>query len=344
MSSKRRGKQRARNVSTGRRAGTGEELYGPIPAKLTPKEQQEHADYWEILRLLKGKRRPEHVPLFRKYYAVNLNRNEADLEKRHHKNTTPVDQVALHLDALRDMAVRSMILGSDTVMYFAGEKFCDLLEAIDAPPVTDLSVLRRIGNHTAMVLYSRNVSTGNEGDSLVAMSVTINHMHLDGIPRILGSVIHEDNSISTFMYQYEEHDEDLATVAWSTGAQERIGDLSTEEKLISNTLALLAQQSVFTVEEWKHYPRAVVTAAAKDKRKLPPVNVLGLTKYVQKDLDEHHAATRIERDFCWPVRGHYRMQAHGPERKMRKLKLIRPHVKGNLDGPLIARAQVHAAK
>jgi hypothetical protein len=118
----------------------------------------------------------------------------------------------------------------------------------------------------------------------------------------------------------------------------------TEGHLISNTLALLAQQSVFTVTEWKHYPKAAVTAASKERRKLPPINVLGLTRYVQKDLDEHHEARHIERDFCWPVRGHFRMQAYGPERKLRRLKLVRPHIKGNLEGPLISRPQVHAAK
>lgn len=338
MSSKRRRKQRARSIST------GQGVQHPDVVRLSPQEQQEHADYWQIIRLLKGKRRPEHVPLFRKYYAKNLNRHENDLERVHHKNTRPVDAEVLALDAQRDLYVRSMILGSDTVMYFAGEKFCDLLEATDSPPVTDISVLRRIGNHTALVLYARNVSTGNEGDSLVAVSVVINDLHLDGHPRILGSIIHEDNSISTFMYKFSELDEGLATVEWSTGIQERTGDLSTEEKLISNTMGLLAQQSVFTVEEWKHYPKSAVAAAARARRRLPPVNVLGIARHVQKDLDDHQAATHIERDFCWPVRGHFKMQPHGPERSLRKLKYIRPHVKGNLDGPLIARPQVHAAK
>jgi len=338
MSSKRRRAQRGRSVST------GEMEFRPV--KLTAQEQQEHADYAEMVRLMGTKRRPQDVPLFRKCYIINLNRRESDLEQRVHPLTALVtDPKLIEADQQRDLRAREALKHNDTVLYFAGGKFCDLIEATDNPDVTDLSVLRRIGNHTAMVLYERNIYTGYEGDALVAVTVTLLENMLDGIPRLLGSVIHEDNSISTFMYRFEELDEDLATVAWGTGVQERIeSDITNEERLISNTLCLLAQQSVFTQTEWKHYPKAVATAAARERRKLPSVNVLGLTRHVQKDLDEHHEAARIERDFCWPVRGHFRKQAYGPDRSMRKLKFIRPHIKGNLEGPLIARPQVHAAK
>jgi hypothetical protein len=317
-----------------------------LPVKLTAAEQQEHADYAEMIRLFGVKRRPQDVPLFRKCYMINLNRREGDLEQRAHPLATlPQYKEQIEADQQRDLRVRAAIKGNDTVLYFAGGKFCDLIEATDSPDVTDISVLRRIGNHTAMVLYERNIYTGYEGDALVAVTVTLLETQLDGVPRLMGSVIHEDNSISTFMYRFEELDDGLATVAWGSGVQERIeSDITNEERLISNTLGLLAQQSVFTVTEWKHYPRAVVSAAARERRKLPSINVLGLARHVQKDLDDHHEAIRIERDFCWPVRGHFRKQAYGPDRSMRKLKYIRPHVKGNLEGPLIARPQVHAAK
>src|SRR4029077_20561323 len=123
-----------------------------------PAAGSESAGYAEAIRLLRGRRRPEHVPFFRKFYLINLNRHAGDADLRKHARAVyPADESAVEQEIQRDLRSRAALRGADTVLYFAGEKFCDLIEATDNPPVTDISVLRKIGNHTAMVLYARNI-------------------------------------------------------------------------------------------------------------------------------------------------------------------------------------------
>lgn len=50
---------------------------------------------------------------------------------------------------------------------------------------------------------------------------------------------------------------------------------------------------------------------------------------------------RKEHDHRWWVRGHYKMQPHGPQNSKRKLIFVWPHTKGPADKPLDNRARIN---
>jgi hypothetical protein len=326
-----------------------------IQGKLTPEQQQENADIHLLEKLLKGRRWPEHVPLFHKAYLKNMGQGAESVREHRHPETRKFlteedEEWILELDANRDLYLYHQLTKLDTKFFFAGPEFCDLVEATDAPALVDISVLRKIGNHTGMVLFARNIYTEKPGDALIGMVLSIagTDVMSDGVPRLIGSVFHEDNSFSTFSYSfYHLEDDDLVQVGWDNGINERAMteiESKREHQLLTNTLAFLALESVVTQTPWNHYPKAVKARAKAKRRKLPEINVLTLGRRVQQSLDEHQdvkAKGKKEWDHCWPVKGYFREQRVGPGRKQRRRTYVHPCVRGNLEGPLIARTQVH---
>lgn len=303
-------------------------------------------DYRAADHLLNTPRRPEHVSLFRSYQLASYCTSMEEMNGRWRGMSMGSEfrQRYAQLEVNRDIMCKATLKDSDTVLFFAGPEFCDLLAATDMPPVVDLTILQRIGNHSAMVLFHRNIPTGTPDDAIVSLFVHITEERSDdGYRRMMGSMVHVDESTSSFQYKFTEEHPGLATVSWTGGFNSRDGgdDVTTEQRILSNVLGLLAAQSLTQITPWAHYTKADRTAAVKGQRKLGKVNVITLQRKAQQDLDEHHEAVAIDRDGWWPVRGHFRLQAWGPNRANRRLTYIQPCVKGNREGPNIGRIQVH---
>ncbi len=319
-------------------------------ARSTPLLKRTPSYVAETRRRLRGPRRPVDVPHLKDYLEDCLRGSSPDEYLQvQHQRVRPLllpPAAARRLataHANRDQRMCAELRHPDTYLAFAGPEFCDLIAATDNPAAVDLSALHRVGNHTLFITYARNIETGTPDDALVALAVHCSAAFSDGLPRLLAAVAHADDSISTFLYPYTEIGPHLAEVEWGAGLQLRTTDLTTEQRLISNTLGLIGRPQVHTETPWRHYTKADRTAAKAARRKLPPVAVLGLNRRTQDGLDGHHRAASPagQRDGWWPVRGHFRLQAFGPGRTQRRLVYIAPTTKGNLNGPLIGRPQVH---
>lgn len=303
-------------------------------------------DYRRAAQLLSGIRRPEDVSLIRSFQLAGFCQTVEEMMGRWSdvRMKDPAKMEFAQLEVNRDRVTRSLLKEQDTKMFFGGPEFCDLIAATDMPPVVDLSILERIGNHTLMIVFHRNIPVTNDASAIVSVMVhTTPERGDDGLRRLVGSMVHADESTSSFQYKFEENHPGLAEVHWKVGINSRAlgDDVGTEQRILSNVLGLLGAQSLTQVTPWAHYTKADRTAAAKGRRKLPKVNVITLQRRAQQELDEFHDSRNVERDGWWPVRGHFRLQAWGPNRANRRLTYIRPCVKGNLEGPNIGRVQVY---
>lgn len=313
--------------------------------RTAPVDEQEAQDRARAKRLIAtgARRRPADVAFIRHFSS------------RQHPDLDPpgLSQLEIEQSIINDRMIMTMARMPDTKLFFGTERFCDVVEATDAPPVVDLTALLNIGNHTMVIGFERNIKTDNPGLDLCAAIIGMGKFRSrdadddeEGpVIRIFGHLMHEDQTVSTFVarvYDVEGGSGVLGWVDWNIGRNWRKEDTTDEHRIVSNILGLLAQAGkLFTDTEFRHYTKGEKTEAMHHGRKLPPVNVIGLRPSTDRELTEHHAALAIERDYCWPVRGYFRQQPYGPGHKLRRLTYIAPHVKGNLDGPLISRAQVH---
>lgn len=146
----------------------------------------------------------------------------------------------------RHQVLSTRLRHPDTYLAFAGPEFCDLIAATDNPPVVDLSVLSTIGNHTALIAFARNLDTGFPGDALVAIVVQCGVRIRDGRTWLAAAILHEDDSLPSFLYPYTEIGPNLAQVHWDIGNRPLMTDLNSERRLVANTLGLLAHRSIYT--------------------------------------------------------------------------------------------------
>lgn len=299
-----------------------------------------------VNRMVTRHRRPEDAVLVREAITDALTHVGTDDMRPHPRTlnaypTTMSSPVIRQYQQSNDLYAREMLNQRDTVVLFAGPQFCELIAATDAPPVMDLSILSPVGNHTVVVTFAKNMTTTVAGDALIGMMLHLSEPMDDGHARLLGALLHEDLSETTFLYPVTPVGPDLYRVSWETGLSVRTDyDSTTEQRLMMNTMGLLAAQSVTEVTEWNHYSRTARGEAKRAKRKLPPVNVITLAARSQRNLDEHHEAVTVERDGWWPVRGHFRLAKVGPGRSSQRLTYVHPCRRGNLSGPNIGRAQV----
>lgn len=109
------------------------------------------------------------------------------------------------------------------------------------------------------------------------------------------------------------------------------------------TAALLRQEGlVDTTEETLKLPRSSNPKKRKAQRRSAstPVKVVNLRSSVAQGMADVERAqrTRLHR---WIVRGHWRSQAYGPGRELRRRVYIAPHVKGPAGAPLLQREAVY---
>lgn len=77
------------------------------------------------------------------------------------------------------------------------------------------------------------------------------------------------------------------------------------------------------------------------QRELPSLRVLDLASGATVESGgDHHT---VEWSKRWIVRGHWRLQPYGPERRLRRMRWIDPYVKGPDDKPLDTRATIWTA-
>lgn len=107
------------------------------------------------------------------------------------------------------------------------------------------------------------------------------------------------------------------------------------------TFSLLSQGGLVDVSEV--VPPALRSSNAKKRKsqkKQPPVRVVDLRRSVSQGITDVEQAERTYRNR-WIVRGHWRSQAHGPGRALRRRVYIAPHVKGPEGAPLLQREAVY---
>lgn len=89
--------------------------------------------------------------------------------------------------------------------------------------------------------------------------------------------------------------------------------------------------------------RRVAASVRRDPRPASAVNIVDLRPAPDDGGGRTDPATGREYSCRWIVRGHYAMQAYGPNRSLRRRIYIDPYIKGPADKPLVIRTPVYRA-
>lgn len=126
--------------------------------------------------------------------------------------------------------------------------------------------------------------------------------------------------------------------------------LTWESKFSSEQIALLViaswllmNQKELAEDEQVHASRSAQKRIRRAGHSLDPVRVVRIG---QKHKQPHSANGHSDREFShrWIVQGHWRNQAYGEGRALRRPKWIAPYVKGPEDKPLVVRETVNLWK
>lgn len=133
---------------------------------------------------------------------------------------------------------------------------------------------------------------------------------------------------------------DFGDVHWES-EQHRIDSIAEDQSTIA-TLWLLAGQSKLVANEPVHPGRAIMRRAKRHRAEhLGSVRYIHLPRAIHGGgIEADETASRHYR-HRWIVSGHWRQQAYGPQRSLRKPLWIAPHIKGPSGKPLITTPKVH---
>lgn len=106
---------------------------------------------------------------------------------------------------------------------------------------------------------------------------------------------------------------------------------------------MLMQQREIIAEPATYAPTAkrgkrrdpMLVPTGTDGEKTPfRISTVSLSETVRKAYAANSSSTGQRPTKSWWVKGHWRRQAHGPNRSLRKLIYIHPHISGNINAPL----------
>ena len=79
----------------------------------------------------------------------------------------------------------------------------------------------------------------------------------------------------------------------------------------------------------------VLVPTSKDGEKVPfRISTVSLSENLRKAYAANNTGTGQKPTKSWWVKGHWRRQAYGPQRSLRKLIYVHPHISGNVNAPL----------
>ena len=104
-------------------------------------------------------------------------------------------------------------------------------------------------------------------------------------------------------------------------------------RTLLSTWFLMSQPGVAAVET-KPADKALRRAYARAQRPAPEVRVVDLRRHASRDADQPQEAPQRTYSVRWMVRGHWKNQAYGPARSLRKRIYVAPFLKGPDNAPL----------
>lgn len=137
-------------------------------------------------------------------------------------------------------------------------------------------------------------------------------------------------------------DDQIGSAPWTMSGQ-ALASVVEDRKVLAALWSLLHQRGIAATTTERPQRQAVRrTQRAGISPELADVQVVTLRKLERTEHAPNDERAAVEWSHRWLVAGHWRWQPYGPERALRRLTYVRPHVKGPADKPLHLPERVNA--